>query len=660
MGLFDTDVSGRLVAGDQRFRQLALAGAPIGSGRAPWTNAAPDARAEIEVAWARAITLGGEFDTEATITQSNGVPARVRFVIAPRHAPDGTLTGYSGVVIRAAVAEPDDHRDRHIARMSDAFLAVDADSMVVFANPSAFALVGLDPASASVGESALRNLALAIHDQVPRSILDSDAVWRGEVGVRRSDGRHLTLDVDVVTRRRDDGSIDGFTAACRDISTSSRLQAELVHQATHDPLTGLPNRLLFLRRLADAIDRGRVRRTSIAVLYVDIDQLKDVNDTLGHESGDILITAIGRRIVNATRPGDVVARHGGDEFLVLCEGADDDSALDIAERIRTAVTEPVVLQGVETRTGASIGIVVEKGDGATSPPAEAALDMVHDADTAMYHAKSRGRSRCEVYSTDMRDRARQRAALAADLEQALAREQMHLVFQPIADATSGRTVAVEALLRWSHPERGLLTPSAFIDLAEESGFIVPIGRWVLTRAVESLRDWITERKVDPHFRMHVNVSPRQLADPGFVEFTSRLVAENGIRTDGLVLEFGERALMRDDTLRALQSIERLGVGLTIDDFGAGYSSLVHLRSCAADYLKLDGSFVRSLGNEERDTPIVRSVIQLAHSLDMAVIAEWVTTPDERERVQSLGCDFVQGHLIGHPVGAADLLNLLSR
>ena len=162
MGLFDTDVSGRLVAGDQRFRQLALAGAPIGSGRAPWTNAAPDARAEIEVAWARAVTLGGEFDTEATITQSNGVPARVRFVIAPRHAPDGTLTGYSGVVIRAAVAEPDDHRDRHIARMSDAFLAVDADSMVVFANPSAFALVGLDPASASVGESALRNLALAM------------------------------------------------------------------------------------------------------------------------------------------------------------------------------------------------------------------------------------------------------------------------------------------------------------------------------------------------------------------------------------------------------------------------------------------------------------------------------------------------------------------
>ena len=660
MGLFETDVAGRLVSGDERFRQLALAGGAIGAGRAPWSNAAPDTRAAMEIAWSRAIATGVGFDAEATITQHDGTTARVRFVIAPRLAPDGTLAGYTGVVIRAAVAEPDDHRDRHIARMSDAYLAVDADSMVVFANPSAFALVGLDPASGSNGDSALRNLALAIHDQVPRSVLDSDRTWRGEVGFRRPDGRHLTLDVDVVNRRRDDGSTDGFTAACRDISTSSRLQAELVHQATHDPLTGLPNRLLFLRRLADAIDRSRVRRTSIAVLYVDIDRLKDVNDTLGHESGDVLITAIGRRIVSATRPGDVVARHGGDEFLVLCEGADDDSALDIAERIRVAVTDPVVLQGVETRTGASIGIVVEKGGGTTSPPAEAALDLVHDADTAMYHAKSRGRSRCEIYSTDMRDQARQRAALASDLEQAIARDQMHLVFQPIADATTGRTEAVEALMRWSHPERGLLTPSAFIDLAEESGFIVPIGRWVLTRAVESLRAWIDERKVDPHFRMHVNVSPRQLADPGFVEFISRLVSGNGIRTDNLVLEFGERALMRDDTLRTLQSVERLGVGLTIDDFGTGYSSLVHLRSCAADYLKLDGSFVRSLGNEERDSPIVRSVIQLAHSLDMAVIAEWVTTPDERERVRGLGCDFVQGHLIGRPVEAADLLNLLSR
>ncbi len=660
MGLFDTDVAGRLVSADERFRRLALAGAAVGVGRAPWANAAPDARAEIEIAWSRAVAAGGEFDTEATITQSDGRPARVRFVLAPRLAADGTLTGYTGVVIRAAVAEPDDHRDRHIARMSDAFLAVDTDSVVVFANRSAFVLVGLDPESGSVSETALRNLALAIQDQVPRSVLESEAVWRGEVGFRRSDGRHLTLDVDVVTRRRGDGTIDGFTVACRDISASSRLQAELVHQATHDPLTGLPNRLLFLRRLADAVDRNRVRRTSIAVLYVDIDQLKDVNDTLGHESGDVLITAIGRRIVGATRPGDVVARHGGDEFLVLCEGADDESALDIAERIRVAVAEPVVLQGVETRTGASIGIVVAKGDDATSPPAQAALDLVHDADTAMYHAKSRGRSRCEVYSTDMRDRARQRAALAADLEQALARDQMHLVFQPIADATTGRVVAVEALLRWSHPERGLLTPSAFIDLAEESGFIVPIGRWVLTRAVESLRNWIIERKVDPHFRIHVNVSPRQLADPGFVEFATHLVEGGGVRTDNLVLEFGERALMRDDTLRALQSIERLGVGLTIDDFGTGYSSLVHLRSCAADYLKLDGSFVRSLGLEERDTPIVRSVIQLAHSLDMAVIAEWVTTPDEQERVRSLGCDFVQGHLIGRPVEAADLLDLLSR
>lgn len=584
--------------------------------------------------------------------------------MAPRLAADGTLTGYTGVVIRASMVEPEDHANEFVSRTTQAVMSVDADAVVVQANASAFRLVGLDPESASLADNALRNLALAIADQVPRSVIGSDATWRGEVGFRRVDGEHLTLDVDVVTRPSADGSIDGFTAACRDVSATSRLQAELVHQATHDALTGLPNRLLFLRRLADAIDRSRVRRTGIAVLYVDIDSLKDVNDTLGHENGDVLITSIGRRIVAATRPGDVVARHGGDEFLVLCEGVDDDSALDIAERIRTAVAEPIVLQGVEARTGASIGIVVSKGnDGSMSVddrPADAALTLVRCADTAMYHAKSRGRSRCEVYSESMRDEARRRSALASDLERALALEQMNLVFQPMASVTDGRIVAVEALLRWSHPERGILTPSAFIDLAEESGFIVPIGRWVLARATAVLRRWTDEGRVDRHFRMHVNVSPRHLADPGFVEYTMELLRSQALAPESLVLEFGERALMRDDTLRTLQSIGRLGVGLTIDDFGTGYSSLVHLRACAADYLKLDGTFVRSIGHEERDTPIVRGVIQLAHSLDMTVIAEWVTTTEQLDRVKSLGCDLAQGHLIGRPVEAADLLTLLSR
>jgi diguanylate cyclase (GGDEF)-like protein len=637
---------------------LALAGGSVGIGRAPWANAAPDVRAAIEQSWVEA--AGTEFDTEAVVTQSDGRAVRLRFVLAPRFTDDGTLIGYSGLVTRSSDVQRTDPIGDFLARTSQAILTVDADGGVVFANERAFRLVGLDPSAHGVGAPALRNLALAIRDQIPRSVIESDADWRGEVGIRRSDGEHLTLDVDVVTRSSSMSSADGFTVACRDTSASSRLQTELIHQATHDALTGLPNRSLFLRRLADAIERSRVRRTGLAVLYVDIDRLKDVNDTLGHENGDVLINAIGRRIVAATRPGDVVARHGGDEFLVLCEGVDDHSALDIAERIRTAVAEPVVLQGVEARTGASIGLVVGRGDYEEPTANEVALGLVRNADTAMYHAKSRGRSRCEVYSTNMRDEARRRSALAADLERALANRQLHLVFQPIASVPGGRVVAVETLLRWTHPDRGLLTPSEFIDLADESGFIVPIGRWVLDEAAASLRHWVDQRRVDPRFRIHVNVSPRQIADPGFVEHTISTIERHGLRPENLVLEFGERSLMRDDTLRTLQSIERLGVGLTIDDFGTGYSSLVHLRSLAADYLKLDGSFVRSLGVEERDAPIVRSVIQLAHSLDMAVIAEWVTDPRQLERVESLGCDFVQGNFIGRPAAAADLIALLSR
>ena len=630
----------------------------MGTGRAPWANAAPDVRAAIEQSWVD--TAGSEFDTEAVVTQSDGRAVRLRFVLAPRFTDDGSLIGYSGLVTRSSDVERTDPIGDFFTRTSQAILTVDADGGVVFANERAFRLVGLDPSTHGVGAPALRNLALAIRDQIPRSVIESDANWRGEVGIRRSDGEHLTLDVDVVIRSSSTSSADGFTVACRDTSASSRLQTELVHQATHDALTGLPNRALFLRRLADSIERSRVRRTGLAVLYVDIDRLKDVNDTLGHENGDVLINAIGRRIVAATRPGDVVARHGGDEFLVLCEGVDDHSALDIAERIRTAVAEPVILQGVEARTGASIGLVVARGDYEEPTANEAALGLVRNADTAMYHAKSRGRSRCEVYSTNMRDEARRRSALATDLERALANRQLHLVFQPIASVPGGRVEAVETLLRWTHPERGLLTPSEFIDLADESGFIVPIGRWVLDEAAATLRQLVDERRVDSRFRIHVNVSPRQIADPGFVEHTISTIERHGLRPENLVLEFGERSLMRDDTLRTLQSIERLGVGLTIDDFGTGYSSLVHLRSLSADYLKLDGSFVRSLGAEERDAPIVRSVIQLAHSLDMAVIAEWVTDPRQLERVEALGCDFVQGNFIGRPAAAADLIALLSR
>ena len=329
------------------------------------------------------------------------------------------------------------------------------------------------------------------------------------------------------------------------------------------------------------------------------------------------------------------------------------AAMDLAERVRTSITGRVLLQGIEVVTGASLGVAMTRGEIDEPALVDAAVALMRNADTAMYHAKMRGRSRCELYSNNMRNSAKERATLSASLEQALANNELHLVYQPVMSPHSNKIVGAEALLRWRHPTLGLLTPSSFVDLAEESGAIVPIGEWVIRQACSDMRMWLNDKRIDRQFIVHVNVSPRQVGDTRFVERTLAAIKDFDLQPQHLALEFDEKMLMKDtsNTLRTLQSMKRFGVRLSIDDFGTGYSSLSHLRSCPADYLKLDGSFVRALGEDETDDPIVRGIVQLAHSLNMAVIAEWVTTDAQIERLRLLGCDLVQGYRIGRPVAA---------
>jgi diguanylate cyclase (GGDEF)-like protein len=533
----------------------------------------------------------------------------------------------------------------------------------MFCNDGARELIGVNEQT-GLNDAAAQMFIQAIRDQVPREVTTSSASnrWEGELGFRSPDGIMRTLSIVLQIVRTADGVISHYSAIARDITEAKQLQDELTRQATHDAMTGLPNRVLFLRKLSEALERSRTLKRGVTVLFVDLDKLKDVNDNIGHGVGDQLLNTIAKRLVSATRPSDIVARIGGDEFVVLCDGLGDEHvAMDVADRVRQAMTGQVILQGIEIFTSASIGIAMATPALlAEESPNDAAVTLLRNADTAMYRAKQRGRGRCEMFSEEMRKNDRERAALSSELERALATNQLFVVHQPIVSTHTGRVAGTEALLRWNHPERGVLTPPVFLEMAEESGAIGPIGDWVIRQACTDARSWMDTHVVDGSFVVHVNVSARQLSDSGFVERVMGSLKETKLEPFHLALEINETTMLNDNPaiMRTLNALKRLGVKLAIDDFGTGYSSLAHLRDFPADFLKLDGTLVRDIGLQGSDDPIVRSIIQLAHSLNMSVIAEWVTTDDQTQRLRLLGCDFVQGNRIGEPVVASEFAPLV--
>jgi len=593
--------------------------------------------------------------------------------LEPVRDATGALTGFVGTAA--------DHTDMVTRRTlseqlvglldvsADAVLVFDRGGRLLFCNDGAKQLVGVSDADHdTIADTFLR----AVRDQVPREVLNASPTlaspaenrWVGEVGFRSPDGIVRTLSLTLQVVRDASGVVQHFSAIARDVTETKQLHDELTRQATHDARTGLPNRVLFLRRLAEALEKDRTLKSGCAVMFVDLDRLKIVNDTMGHDVGDVLISNIAKRIVNATRPSDTVARNGGDEFVVLCDGVThEDIAHDIANRILQAVTGQMVLQGTEVFTSASIGIAMSSQQLlAEYSPADAAQILLNNADTAMYRAKQRGRGRAEVYSDAMRAEARDRVALGHALERALATGQMRLVYQPIVSAHTGRNAGVEACLRWDHPQRGELTPATFIPVAEESGMIGPLGDFVVTKACADMRGWIETGLVDRSFGLHINVSSKQLTDPSFVDRTLTTLRDSGLEAGQLIVEVIEQTVLDDNPSvgRSINALKRAGIRLAIDDFGSGFSSLSSLRNFPADLLKLDGSLVRDIGQQGHDDPIVRSIIQLAHSLDMTVVAEWVSTEEQAKRLRVLGCDHLQGNRIGEPVTADEFARTLAR
>ena len=428
----------------------------------------------------------------------------------------------------------------------------------------------------------------------------------------------------------------------------ARSDERIRHQALHDALTGLPNRTLLLERLNHWLDRTKRAEDRAAVLFVDFDHFKLVNDALGHQVGDELLRAAADRMRATLRPSDTVARVGGDEFVLLCEDLPwEAAALELVERLTEALEAPFELCGHQRFLTASIGISLATG----SEDPEA---LLRDADAAMYRAKERGRARFELFDEGMHERSRRWLEIESDLRRALTRGELHNVYQPMVD-TRGRVVGFEALVRWQHPTRGPVAPAEFIPVADESGLVVALGRDVLRAACEQAVTW------PAHLHVSVNLSARQVSHSGLADCVAHILADTGLDGDRLNLELTETVLINDTdhALETLRELKALGVGLVLDDFGTGYSSLAYLKRFPIDTIKIDRSFVDGLARDPEDEAIVGAVISMGHALNVRVVAEGVETAAQADRLQTLGCELAQGFLFGRPVTAEELAERLA-
>jgi diguanylate cyclase (GGDEF)-like protein/PAS domain S-box-containing protein len=433
------------------------------------------------------------------------------------------------------------------------------------------------------------------------------------------------------------------------------IEDDIRHRALHDPLTDLPNRVLFMDRLEQALARLRRRRSLAAVLFLDFDHFKVINDSLGHHVGDELLTAAAPRLRHALRVSDTVAHFGGDEFAILLEDIDgENDAIEMAQRIGALFTQPFVIEGGEHFVSASIGIALAHGG-------ESPMELVRDADAAMYRAKERGRARYELFDEATRSRALARLRVENDLRRAVEREEFCLYYQPVVALRNRAVVGVEALIRWRHRDRGLVSPAEFIPVAEQNGLIEPIGRWVLHTACRQAAAWHAAHPDSRPVEMAVNLSAMQLASPGLTATVQEALAVSGLAPELLCLEITETAMLDDpeSTGHALRALGALGVRLALDDFGTGYSSLSYLPHLPLDTLKIDRSFVDGLGAETHDTAIAEAIIAMARALSLGVIGEGVETERQATELVRLGCERAQGYHFARPMPAGDVLALLS-
>ena len=545
-----------------------------------------------------------------------------------------------------------------VQNSSDAVTVVDPDGTVRYQSSSVEHLLGY-----AAEELTGRKLTQLMHPDDVRGAVEflASVVRSGEGSSRvewrlhHRDGTWITVDT-IASNLLEEPTVRGIVLNIRNVSDRKALEAQLTHQAFHDSLTGLPNRSFFLHRLETALKQRDREPGSVGVLFLDVDEFKAVNDTLGHSAGDEVLVNIAKRLQGCLRPGDTAARLAGDEFAILLEDTlGVEGATAVAQRLVAVMESPFAVRDKRLSTHVSVGVAVQTDAGQTAD------ELLRNADVAMYAAKAAGKGRYEVFQPRMHEEARARAEFGADLAGALERGEFLLHYQPIVHLATGTVTGVEALLRWQHPERGPVPPAAFIPLAEESGQILAIGDWVLREACRQASAWGRAYPREGGLGVSVNVSARQLHERTIVDQVARALDDHHLPRGSLTLEITESTMMQDPetVARRLSELKELGVRLAIDDFGTGYSSLGYLRRFPLDALKIDKSFVDGVGNSSHDAELVRAIVSLAHTLGLRTVAEGIENVRQLRQLRGLACDEGQGYYLSRPLPAGEFRSVLA-
>ncbi len=581
-----------------------------------------------------------------------------------------TLAAQVGLALESAALTEGVLRTQSEARLSalvqhstDVILVITPDTIVEYASPSIQQILGYDAADFMgrplVDYVAERDRMLFLPALAVLLACASDTSQAFDFRIRHCDGRLLHTEC-LITNLLENAAVGGIVVNLRDITERKEFEQQLTYQAFHDPVTDLANRALFHDRVDHALSRRRDDSRPVAVLFLDLDDFKTINDTVGHAAGDRVLQTISSRLRSALRVGDTVARLGGDEFAILLEDiANETGVSEIVEQLLELIRAPLALDDREVLVQCSIGIAVARWSGDVTAPGTVD-ELLRDADVAMYQAKAAGGDTYRHFKQEMHETVVKQLALRADLTAAVAAEELTLAYQPIFDLRTGEINGYEALLRWEHAERGAVSPATFIPVAEDSGLIIPLGRWVLNRACH---DAVAFQQADSHGQQRivgVNISARQLQRVEIVEEVRGALRSSGLDPSCLVLEITESVLIDDVELaiKRLSALRELGVRVALDDFGTGFSSLSYIRRLPIDILKIDKRFIDSVDADDKDGKLTAAIISLARLLDLRCVAEGVERPAQHERLKELGCDYAQGFLLARPMAPDALCELL--